>query len=222
MWWFGDTHFSTHAEEFDRLFRTHLSNCYQLAGLEIPAVLQQPIRRRAVAALHNPTGFIHPTIDGRETSYYEWLYAGRIDLRQQYTAIHRSEQYLRRLCFGFDEAAYYFRLDVDLAWFHRDRAWTLQIALGDAYLVDIVPDGQSAQAMLRTKGRETPMPVPCAFDQLIELAVPRAAVTVPDGQRLPTAVMVLEGRNLLERYPNQGMFQLLMSVAELEAHGWPL
>ncbi|MDP3703835.1 MAG: glycoside hydrolase family 57 protein, partial [Candidatus Omnitrophota bacterium] len=33
MWWFGDTHFSAHAEAFDQLFRTALMNCYRLAEL---------------------------------------------------------------------------------------------------------------------------------------------------------------------------------------------
>jgi hypothetical protein len=32
---------------------------------------------------------IQPVIDGRETSYYEWLYAGRIDFTRQYGAIQR-------------------------------------------------------------------------------------------------------------------------------------
>jgi len=46
MWWFGDTHFTAQADEFDRLFRAHLVNAYQFAGHPVPPALRRPIRRR--------------------------------------------------------------------------------------------------------------------------------------------------------------------------------
>ena len=97
MWWFGDTHFTAQAEEFDRLFRTHLANSYRLSGLPIPQTLNVPIRRQTAHVRCDPTGLIHPTIDGRESSYYEWLYAGRVELRQQYSAIQRGHQCLQTI-----------------------------------------------------------------------------------------------------------------------------
>ena len=47
FWWFGDTHFSLQADDFDRLFRTHVSNAYRGAGLAVPEALNRPIRTAA-------------------------------------------------------------------------------------------------------------------------------------------------------------------------------
>ena len=58
MWWFGDTHFSAQAEEFDRLFRTHLINCYQFAGLSVPKELYHPIRRLTFQPRVVPAGAV--------------------------------------------------------------------------------------------------------------------------------------------------------------------
>ena len=83
MWWFGDTHVSAQAEEFDRLFRLHITNGYQFAQLPFPDELFMPIRSTRVSSISEPTAMIRPTLDGRESSYYEWLYAGHVTLRQQ-------------------------------------------------------------------------------------------------------------------------------------------
>ncbi|MBI2104677.1 MAG: glycoside hydrolase [Candidatus Omnitrophica bacterium] len=238
MWWFGDTHFSAQAEEFDQLFRTHLANVYRLAGLEPPAELQQPIRRRAAEAPHGPTGMLHPTIDGRETSYYEWLYAGRIDLTQQYAAIQRSEQCLHRLAYGFDETHHYFRLDLDRAVLSRVTAWAIELTLAEEVEVRIAPapgappgewKGTSGvfpiHAELRPAESETTAAsreLRCALGRLLELAVPRHSLPLKPGEKLRLIVTLRAGKDVLERYPAEGAFELSASPADLEAQAWPV
>ncbi len=227
LWWFGATHFSAQADEFDRLFRAHVSNSYRLAGLEPPAALQSPIRRRAAAqALHQPTGLIHPTIDGRETSYYEWLYAGRIDLTQQYAAIQRSGQCLRRLFYGVDQEALYVRLDVDPHLRAQRSAWSIHLEVSGEIEIHVKPDAESIRAEVRSpkRGSTTPAPavLPCAFHHILELAIPLHFLGLPAGEPLPLAVALKDGGKLVERYPTQGSFSLLASVEELASHAWPI
>ncbi len=233
MWWFGDTHFSAQAEEFDRLFRAHLTNAYRLAGLEPPANLQQPIRRRAVEPPHGPTGLLHPVIDGRETSYYEWLYAGRIDLTQQYAAIQRSEQCLRYLSYGFDEIRHYLRLDLDRAALGRSAAWAIELTLAQEVEVRIAPAGGAGgmsgplpvHAELKASGPEAaaaPRQLPCALGRILELAVPRHDIPLKPGEKLRLTVTLRAGQEVLERYPAQGAFELSASPADLEAQAWPV
>ncbi|MBI3330966.1 MAG: hypothetical protein HYZ96_02510 [Candidatus Omnitrophica bacterium] len=224
MWWFGDTHFSLQAEEFDRLFRTHLANAYRLAGLEPPGHLQQPIRRRAAEPPHGPTGVLHPAIDGRETSYYEWLYAGRIDLTQQYAAIHRGEQCLRRLYHGFDDAHQYLRLDLDRAALARLADWAIELALSHDLQVRIA--GPSPRhATLQSIAAEppgAPRELPCALGRILELAIPRHDLSLQPGEKLRLTVTLKAGQDALERYPAQGAFELSAAVADLEAQAWPV
>ncbi len=43
FWWFGDYNAEASVSDFDRLYRTHLKNLYQLLGLPAPAALDHPI-----------------------------------------------------------------------------------------------------------------------------------------------------------------------------------
>jgi alpha-amylase/alpha-mannosidase (GH57 family) len=217
MWWFGDTHFSAQAEKFDRLFRVHLANAYQLAGLEAPATLQTPIKRQVSKLLYEPTGLIHPTIDGRETSYYEWLYAGRLDLKQQYSAIQRSEQCLRYLYYGFDQSHQYVRVDLDPAMLARLSAWAIDLTLSHGVHVQITPDAKAIRAHVLTPASAV---LPCALAHILEVAVPMALLRLESGEKLQLAITLTQGGELLERYPAQGTFELNASTTDLEAQAW--
>nr|MBP9032928.1 hypothetical protein [Pseudomonadales bacterium] len=41
FWWFGDYNPAQSVSDFERLFRVHLSNLYQLLGVEPPAYLSE-------------------------------------------------------------------------------------------------------------------------------------------------------------------------------------
>ncbi len=218
MWWFGDTHFSAQADEFDRLFRTHLANVYQLAGLAIPDALTIPIRRRLAPSLYHPTGLLHPAIDGRETSYYEWLYAGRIDLKQSYAAAQRSDQVLQRLYYGFDQTHYFFRVDLDPARSAQHTLWTIDFAFPHGVRVRLSHDATTTTALVSDSAPAAS--VSCAFDRLLEVAVPRDLLDLSPGDRLTVAVSFSSQGQALERYPAEGTFELIGSTAELEANAW--
>ncbi len=81
FWWYGDDHSSDHDLEFDDLFRRHVRNVYRALDQPIPEELlvtnisTQPPE----AAIHPPTGFIDPVLDGEVTNYFEWLGAGCVE-----------------------------------------------------------------------------------------------------------------------------------------------
>ncbi len=217
MWWFGDTHFSAQADEFDRLFRAHLSNCYRLAGLAVPAALNVPIRHRVTQALVEPTGPIHPRIDGRESSYYEWLYAGRVELKQQYAAIQRAEQCLQRMYYGDDQTHRYLRLDLDLAKLSQLSSWTIELTLSHDIRIQITPHGETVRAEAISP---TPCVLPCAFGRILELAIPQDLLRLAPKEKLELAVALLDHHEVLERYPSESMFELSAHPGETEAHSW--
>ena len=83
-WWYGDDHSSAHDIEFDELFRRHLRNVYKLLGMPVPDELFVSNISTGVvvaAAETSPSAFFTPTLDGEETSYFEWLGAGAVEVR---------------------------------------------------------------------------------------------------------------------------------------------
>ena len=117
FWWYGDDHSSDHDVEFDDLFRRHLRNVYRFLDRPAPDELfMSNITTASVQgeAQTDPTRLIAPTIDGEDSSYFEWLNAGDLEIREVAGAMHQAERrpdILTRLRFGFDRERLYLRLD---------------------------------------------------------------------------------------------------------------
>lgn len=208
MWWFGDTHYSAQADEFDRLFRTHLANAYELAGLPVPEAVRKPIRQPAREPVLSPTGPVRAVLDGRQTTYYEWLYAGSVNLKQSYGAIQRGGQCLRSLYYGHDGQTWALRLDVDPEAWAALTDWAITLAVGGKTVT------------LTASGASGDVPAKAAAGALVEIEVPLAALGLAPGQALNLSVALAEGGEQLERYPVDGAFELPMPPADAEAHAW--
>jgi alpha-amylase/alpha-mannosidase (GH57 family) len=114
-WWYGDEHQGPDTDEFDRIFRSHLLYVYELINKEPPEILYQPIRSKFISTyLLPPTGYLRPTIDGKDTYYYEWQQAGSFDCLKAGGTMHRAKSETLRIFFGFDEKNLYFRIDTTL------------------------------------------------------------------------------------------------------------
>ncbi|HLY62376.1 MAG TPA: glycoside hydrolase family 57 protein [Terriglobia bacterium] len=112
-WWYGPEHSTPNDEQFDILYRTHLSNIYRLLGGSPPDDLAAPIKRiEARDELVRPTGMIEPEIDGRVTTYFEWLGAGVYTPDTRAGSMHGAAQYFEALYFGYSREALYLRLDL--------------------------------------------------------------------------------------------------------------
>ncbi|MBI3323775.1 MAG: hypothetical protein HYZ92_00660 [Candidatus Omnitrophica bacterium] len=219
MWWFGDTHSSAQDEEFDRLFRGHLASVYAFLGTPVPDWLGTPIKRPTVHVGDEPAAKCSPTIDGLESSYFEWLGAGRIELRKSYAAIHRGTQILQVFIYGFDESKYYFRLDVDREGLAALGNWRIELEVPTC-AARLTVQGKGAElaegAMHGPESRE----IQAAYRCILELAVPRPWLPVPAGERCHVSVSLMEGQEQRERYPAHGAFSLMLAPVDLEAKSW--
>lgn len=113
FWWYGDDHYTLLASEFDALFRRHLQNVYFLAKKEIPKEILVPIKKEGKSALsknRKPSGFISPTIDGKDRGFFEWTGSGRIDLSSGYSVMDSSAVYIETVEYGIDAKNLYFRI----------------------------------------------------------------------------------------------------------------
>lgn len=115
-WWYGDDHSSDHDAEFDDLFRRHLRNVYRLLEKPVPNELfaSNISGGAALSVQLDATAWITPTIDGRNTSYFEWIGAGSVEAREVGGTMHQAERrppVFARALFGFDRDRLYVRID---------------------------------------------------------------------------------------------------------------
>jgi len=115
FWWFGDDHFTLQADMFDKLFRTHLVNIHKLLKINVPSFLYNPIKESVrLGDIRKPSYFITPAIEGKTSSFFDWISAGEYDLKADAGSMHASGQLLDKLFYGFDENNLYLRFDIDL------------------------------------------------------------------------------------------------------------
>jgi hypothetical protein len=120
-WWYGPEHASDNRAEFDALYRNHLANVYRALGLEPPEELSRPILSAIAPEFRvEPTARIHPTIDGKVTSYFEWLGAGVYRLDGRSGSMHGKRSPVREVQYGVDGKRLFLRID-----FHESRVETL-------------------------------------------------------------------------------------------------
>ena len=239
FWWYGDDHSSAHDLEFDDLFRRHLRNAYRLLLKPVPDELfVSNISTGGAAPIQTqPTARLSPTFDGEETSYFEWLGAGSLEVRDVAGAMHeavRHEPVVSLVHFGFDHERLLVRIDgtrpvVDL------------LAEGhEISLKFLVPNGLrfSVREILgRMTGRfwehraQSPGAVPqwiergtrgavVAAGSVLELGLPLVDLGVVSG-RLAFFVAVYDARDTeVERHPAHRLIELDIPDETFEARNW--
>lgn len=111
-WWYGPEHSTANDAEFDALYRKHLTGVYVALGEIAPDELAKPIKKLPEHALHlAPTELVKIKVDGRETSYFEWMGAGLYAPERRSAAMHGRNFYLKELRYGFEQERFCLRLD---------------------------------------------------------------------------------------------------------------
>ncbi|MGE4317561.1 MAG: glycoside hydrolase [Deferribacterales bacterium] len=192
FWWYGDDHFSLQSDVFDKLFRRHIANIYTLMGEKVPAEVNQPIKKsHKTGLLKAPAGYISPVTDGRVTSFFEWLGAGRFDLKYDAGAMTASSNLLNMLWFGFDAENLYLRIDGGVK--------------------DMVKGGYSIEAEITTdESKKFLFPAAAEFsdgdgrisclDTVFEAVIPRALIGL-ESEKAYLTFRLKKGNRILETAP---------------------
>jgi len=234
FWWYGDDHSSDHDLEFDDLFRRHLRNVYKSLDKPVPEELfltnitTEPPRMTA----HPPSGFVTPTLDGEETSYFEWVGAGQLELEDAIGSMHRvapaRQSVVTDLRFGFDATQLYVRVD-----FSR-RAQDVLADKGEVELTFLTPpdlrlrvraEGLRTVASLErrsTPGAWTAMPgaATAAAGQILELSLALRALGVEAGGSLTCFLAVHQDGHELERHPAHQPLGIAVPGLDFSARHW--
>jgi alpha-amylase/alpha-mannosidase (GH57 family) len=234
-WWYGDDHSSEHDLEFDDLFRRHLRNVYRLLEKPVPDELfvSNITAGAAASAQADPTGLISPTIDGEETSYFEWLGAGVLEVQAVAGAMHQTDRRapsLGTVRFGFDRTALYIRLDaVQTAVELLDDGLSFVVTFIEPAGVRVVIDrdhGRLGAALwFRTDGRpwvrrDGPGPR-VASGTVLELAIELAALGLAEAAPVSFFITVFDANGAeVERHPAHRPIETTVPDASFASRNW--
>jgi hypothetical protein len=162
---------SENRPEFDELYRNHLANVYRALNLNPPDELSRPILKSAVEELRvEPTGRIEPRIDGKISSYFEWLGAGICRLDGRSGSMHAQRSPVREVQYGAGSGKLFLRID-----FQESRAQSLA-----GIEIRLTIDGQPG-GLLGSFGPGGAFitgtafqGIECAFQNILEASVPVA------------------------------------------------
>jgi len=159
FWWYGDDHSSDHDADFDDLFRRHLRNAYTALGVAVPEDLfATNISTGSGPFVLQPSGLLSVTLDGRDTSYLEWVGAVAPSLARAGGAMH-----------NVTTAALVAELRVGLS---RD---ALCLRLDAPRLLTMLTEGAASLALVLAGGEVRVLPIERAWlgiGTIIEIAVP--------------------------------------------------
>jgi alpha-amylase/alpha-mannosidase (GH57 family) len=224
FWWYGDDHSTPNAAEFDGLFRGHLKNVYHALGQPPPAELDIPIKRgRARTQYRSPVHTISPTVDGKVTSYFEWLAAG-FAAPIAGDSMHRSERCIEKVFFGYDEHRFYLRIDLTTEWLRgiipASHSLQVQLVSPREFLMMLEYDqARTWQCRVLRSAVEGFAPE-FAGARILELAVPLEELGVNKPEEVRFSVSTFDKGRELERLPAHGFLAVTVDPWELDHREW--
>jgi alpha-amylase/alpha-mannosidase (GH57 family) len=204
FWWYGDDHSSDHDAEFDDLFRRHLRNAYDALGVPAPEELfATNISTGSGPDRLEPSGFVNVTLDGRDTSYLEWVGAVSPSLARPAGAMHEvtADSLITGVRVAVSRHALCLRLEGPAPFSELLNGATLALILGGAD-VRVLPLERSWLGV----------------GSIFEAAIPFEALGVAPGGELRFGIQVRNGANVLETIP-QGRYWTIEVPAE-SSMGW--
>jgi hypothetical protein len=225
-WWFGPEHSTANDAEFDALFRKHLTAVYLALGQAAPQELAKPIKRRPEHAVKlPPSAFLKITVDGRDTSYFEWLGAGLYSPERRGGAMHGRVFYLHELRYGFEEERFSVRIDPFLEALSELEDPEFRISIYGAEELTIVV--KLARGHLREfaieKGRVcllNPQSVAqVAFDRNLEASIRREELNLKGQTKIKLGVALWHGGLPVDVLPAEGFLEVNLGE---EHSAWPV
>jgi len=225
-WWYGPEHGSANDREFDELYRKHLTEIYTALGEPAPDALARPIKKAPEHGRREPAEtYLQVDVDGRESSYFEWLGSGLYTTAQQGGTMHGHRRALGELRFGFSDTHFYLRIDPEPAAIEKIPNFQLRVTLWDSRETRItvrVEQGKFAGCVLEQGGVCLLHPeglVSAGYGKIIEVGVAKETFDLSAQKSLMVGVALWEGGLPIEVMPIDGMLDIPLGA---EHFAWEL
>jgi alpha-amylase/alpha-mannosidase (GH57 family) len=225
-WWYGPEHSTANDAEFDALYRKHLTAVYLALGQVAPDELAQPIKRQPEHALQlAPTGYLRTVVDGRETTYFEWLGAGLYSPERRGGAMHGRTFHLRELRYGFEEDRFSIRVDPFPEAFGEMEDPEFRVTIGSAEELTVVVKLERGRLkeFAVEKGRVCLLNpknvVSAAFDRILEVCVKRDQIDLKGQKSLRLGVALWHGGLPVDVLPAEGFLEIALGD---DQSSWPI
>ena len=217
-WWYGDEHRGAYNGEFDKIFRNHLMAVYEILDMDVPIEFYTPIfRKQTITHIIQPDDLIHPIIDGRLTHFYEWAGAGSFDCIEAGSTMHRADQIIKKIHFGYDHESLYIRLDfINKKSLKSNKDPMLQVIL-------FAPEPVHFDISLGLAEKEISINESIyrvAFNEILELAIKRSFIRDSGFGDVGMNLSIFDGEALLEKWPEDEPLKFKVYEANGELF-WP-
>lgn len=216
-WWYGPEHGSSNDADFDRLYRKHLTDIYDAIGEPVPDALAQPIKHAPEGARREaPTAYLDVKIDGRESSYFEWLGAGLYSTDRRGAAMHGRQYVLGDFHYGFGPEHLWLRVDPIAEAVAKMPEFQLRLTVWDSRETRItlrVEDGKLSGCVVEHDGLCLLRPqtvVSAAYGQIIEVGLARELFDLRGRRELLVSVAMWRGGLPVDVLPVEGMLEVAL------------
>ena len=214
-WWYGPEHSSANDAEFDAFYRKLLTEVYLSLGSEAPDVLAEPIKRQPELALVlPPSAYLNVKVDGRESTYFEWMGAGLYSADRRSSSMHGRLLLLHELRYGFDEKRFHIRADVfsEALAELRDAEFRITVR-GEQELRVVVrlEEGRVSGYLVESRdlcllGPDEVVNVAC--DKILEVSVAKEMFILGDRKSISVGVAIWEGGLPVDLLPAEGLLEI--------------
>jgi hypothetical protein len=223
FWWYGDDHQTENAAEFDGLFRGHLKNVYRLLNEAPPLRLDESIKKTIAGTQYrSPVHTITPRLDGKTTSYFDWLSAGSA-VPGGGGSMYRTDRFLDKILFGFDLRNFYLKIDLapaKMMEFPPTNSIQVQFTSPKECLLALECEEKN---IWRCRTIQWPAPdKPPAFAgfKILELGIPLDVLEVREPVEVTFFVTVLDNGREVERLPSTGLLSVHTDPWSLDQQEW--
>lgn len=183
----------------------------------------KPCAQQSIVA--QPLAYLNVQVDGRETSYFEWLGAGVCFADARAAAQNGHPQVLRELHYGFGESFFYLRADVFPGSLAELSDFEFRITLRGSeelrFLVAI-EEGHFAGCLLDTQDICILGPhkfVEVAFDKILEVGIGRRLIAVAEQTSLTLEVALWKAGLPFDLLPREIPLDVKLGA---DVFAWPI
>jgi hypothetical protein len=190
-----------------------------------PASARRFKRRPERTVVLQPLAYLNVQVDGRQTSYFEWLGAGIYSADWLGASQNGRPKVLRELHYGFSERFFYLCVDTFPGSLSELRDFEFRITLrgsDELLLLVAIEESRFAGCLLDTEELCILGPhelVEVAFDKILEVALGRRLIVLAGQTSLTLQVAIWHAGLLLDLLPHEISLEVKLGA---DAFSWPV